>query len=65
MEKYKLGNAKSFHYLNQSKCFELSGVNDTEEYLATRRAMDVVGISEFEQVKHLLFEYFRHRDAIC
>jgi len=25
-------------------------VDDTEEYLATRRAMDVVGISEEEQV---------------
>ncbi|KAL8092604.1 hypothetical protein AgCh_034752 [Apium graveolens] len=49
VEKYKLGSPKSFHYLNQTKCFELSGVNDTEEYLATRRAMDVVGISEFEQ----------------
>ena len=26
------------------------GVDDAEEYLATRRAMDVVGISEEEQV---------------
>lgn len=65
MEKYKLGSAKSFRYLNQSKCFELAGVNDTEEYLSTRRAMDVVGISEFEQVKHLLFEYFHQSDSIC
>ena len=49
-EKYKLGDPKSFHYLNQSKCFELDGINDAHEYLATRRAMDVVGISEEEQV---------------
>ncbi|KAL0784770.1 hypothetical protein Bca101_001015 [Brassica carinata] len=48
-EKFKLGDPKSFHYLNQSKCYKLDGVDDTEEYLATRRAMDVVGISEEEQ----------------
>lgn len=49
-EKYKLGSPSSFHYLNQSKCYELDGVDDAHEYLATRRAMDVVGISEEEQV---------------
>ncbi|KAL8139816.1 hypothetical protein V2J09_005837 [Rumex salicifolius] len=48
-EKYKLGNPKSFHYLNQSSCFELEGVDDAEEYIALRRAMDIVGISEDEQ----------------
>ncbi|KAG9451746.1 hypothetical protein H6P81_004650 [Aristolochia fimbriata] len=47
--KYKLGNPKSFHYLNQSNCYELDGVSDAHEYLATRRAMDIVGISEQEQ----------------
>ena len=50
VEKYKLGSPKSFHYLNQSKCYELVGVNDGLEYLATRRAMDIVGISKKEQV---------------
>ncbi|ERN15904.1 hypothetical protein AMTR_s00039p00219460 [Amborella trichopoda] len=49
VEKYKLGNPRMFHYLNQSNCYELDGVNDSEEYLATRRAMDVVGISSDEQ----------------
>ncbi|GER36038.1 myosin XI [Striga asiatica] len=48
-EKYKLENAESFHYLNQSKCYKLDGISDAEEYLATRRAMDIVGISEEEQ----------------
>nr|VDD09531.1 unnamed protein product [Brassica oleracea] len=48
-ERFKLGDPKSFRYLNQSSCYELDGVNDAEEYLATRRAMDVVGISETEQ----------------
>ncbi|OVA05283.1 IQ motif [Macleaya cordata] len=49
IEKYKLGNPKSFHYLNQSNCYELVGVSDSHDYLATRRAMDIVGISEKEQ----------------
>ncbi|OAY82606.1 Myosin-11, partial [Ananas comosus] len=49
IEKYKLGNPKSFHYLNQSNCYELVGVSDAHDYLATRRAMDVVGISAQEQ----------------
>ncbi|KAK4363628.1 hypothetical protein RND71_018869 [Anisodus tanguticus] len=49
VEKYKLGDPKSFHYLNQSSCYDLVGVSDAQDYLATRRAMDIVGISEKEQ----------------
>ncbi|KNA15731.1 hypothetical protein SOVF_095540 [Spinacia oleracea] len=49
IEKYKLGSPKLFHYLNQSKCFDLVGVSDAQDYLATRRAMDIVGITEKEQ----------------
>ncbi|XP_057427058.1 myosin-11-like [Lotus japonicus] len=49
VEKYKLGNPRTFHYLNQSKCFELADVSDAREYLATRRAMDIVGISQTHQ----------------
>ncbi|CAN6478842.1 unnamed protein product [Victoria cruziana] len=49
VEKYKLGNPKAFHYLNQSNCYELAGVSDAHDYIATRRAMDVVGISEKDQ----------------
>ncbi|KAJ8759449.1 hypothetical protein K2173_006986 [Erythroxylum novogranatense] len=49
VEKYKLGPPQSFHYLNQSKCFELVGVSDAHDYIATRRAMDIVGISSKEQ----------------
>ncbi|KAK1264607.1 hypothetical protein QJS04_geneDACA017858 [Acorus gramineus] len=45
----RLGKPNSFRYLNQSNCYELDGVNDAHEYLATRRAMDIVGISEQEQ----------------
>lgn len=49
IERYKLADPKSFHYLNQSSCYVLDGVNDAHEYLETRRAMDIVGISEHEQ----------------
>ncbi|CAI0449007.1 unnamed protein product [Linum tenue] len=49
IEKYKLDHPKTFHYLNQSKCFELVGISDAHDYLATRRAMDIVGISAKEQ----------------
>jgi myosin-5 len=49
-----LGNQRAFHYLNQSNCYELDGVDDSKEYLATRKAMDVVGISSDEQVLFLI-----------
>ncbi|KAJ4842072.1 hypothetical protein Tsubulata_039966 [Turnera subulata] len=48
-EKYKLDHPSHFHYLNQSKTYELDGVSNAEEYLKTRRAMDIVGISDEEQ----------------
>ncbi|XP_062073083.1 myosin-9 [Humulus lupulus] len=48
-EKYKLGDPRSFHYLNQSNCYELVGVSDAHDYLTTKRAMEIVGISEKEQ----------------
>ncbi|XP_039848774.1 myosin-17-like isoform X4 [Panicum virgatum] len=49
LKKYKLGDPSSFHYLNQSTCIKVDGINDAEEYLATRNAMDTVGITEQEQ----------------
>ncbi|KAF3457491.1 hypothetical protein FNV43_RR02149 [Rhamnella rubrinervis] len=49
VERYKLGNPRTFHYLNQSNCYELDGVDEYKEYLATRNAMDVVGIGSDEQ----------------
>ncbi|XP_050887190.1 myosin-6 isoform X1 [Lathyrus oleraceus] len=48
VERFKLGNPRSFHYLNQSNCYELDALDDSKEYLATRRAMEVVGISADE-----------------
>lgn len=49
VQKYKLGNPRTFHYLNQTNCYELDGVDEFKEYCDTRRAMDVVGISFEEQ----------------
>ncbi|MQM07606.1 hypothetical protein Taro_040447 [Colocasia esculenta] len=48
-KKYKLGHPSNFHYLNQSHTYELDGINSAEEYLKTRRAMDIVGISSSNQ----------------
>ncbi|KAF5762403.1 putative myosin ATPase [Helianthus annuus] len=48
-EKYKVGNPRKFHYLNQSNFYELNGVDESKEYHATKKAMDVVGISSDEQ----------------
>ncbi|TKY74852.1 Myosin-15 protein [Spatholobus suberectus] len=49
VEKYKLGHPSHFHYLNQSKVYELEGISSAEEYIKTRRAMDIVGISHEDQ----------------
>ncbi|WCJ38180.1 myosin 2 [Euphorbia peplus] len=49
VQRFKLGNPRTFHYLNQSNCYELDGVDDSKEYMATRTAMDIVGISSDEQ----------------
>ncbi|KEH35883.1 myosin-15 isoform X2 [Medicago truncatula] len=49
VEKYKLGHPSHFHYLNQSKVYELDGVSSAEEYIKTRRSMDIVGISHEDQ----------------
>uniref|UniRef100_A0A0E0M7C0 Myosin motor domain-containing protein n=1 Tax=Oryza punctata TaxID=4537 RepID=A0A0E0M7C0_ORYPU len=51
-DKYKLAHPRNFYYLNQSHTYELEGVSEAEQYLKTRRAMDIVGIS------------FSHQEAI-
>ncbi|KAK7819284.1 myosin-9 [Quercus suber] len=64
-ERYKLGNPKSLHYLNQSNCYELVGVSDAHDYLTTKRAMDIVGISQKEQVVLLLCDPHALEDTLC
>ncbi|WOK92762.1 myosin-6-like isoform X2 [Canna indica] len=49
IQRYKLENPRTFHYLNQSNCFELDGVDDSKEYLETKKAMDIIGINSNEQ----------------
>ncbi|GFQ02300.1 myosin-12 [Phtheirospermum japonicum] len=49
VKKYKLGDPRAFHYLNQSNCYEVANVDDAREYLETRNAMDIVGINQDEQ----------------
>ncbi|KAI4377017.1 hypothetical protein MLD38_014713 [Melastoma candidum] len=48
-EKFKLGHPSTLFYLNQSKTYDLDGVSNAEEYVKTRKAMDVVGISSEHQ----------------
>ena len=43
------GEASSFHYLAQSGCSRVAGVDDGEDLAATRAAMDAVGIPREEQ----------------
>lgn len=61
MQRFKLGNTRAFHYLNQSNCYELDGVDDSKEYIATRKAMDVVGINADEQVLHRKLVGFKNK----
>ncbi|CAL0310840.1 unnamed protein product [Lupinus luteus] len=49
IKKYKLGDPRQFHYLNQSNCYKVSNMDDAKEYLETRNAMDIVGINQDEQ----------------
>ncbi|KAK1379700.1 myosin-6 [Heracleum sosnowskyi] len=49
VERYKLKNPQKYHYLNQSNCVELEAMDDSQGYLETRRAMNVVGIESAEQ----------------
>lgn len=46
---YKLGTAESYHYLNQSEVFTISGRSEAEELKITKAAMDTMGISAREQ----------------
>ncbi|KQK13225.1 myosin-12 isoform X2 [Brachypodium distachyon] len=49
VKRFKVGDPRSFHYLNQTNCYEVANVDDAREYLETRNAMDIVGICEEEQ----------------
>eukprot|EP00301_Raphidiophrys_heterophryoidea_P005017 c12143_g1_i1.p1 GENE.c12143_g1_i1~~c12143_g1_i1.p1 ORF type:complete len:1493 (+),score=327.31 c12143_g1_i1:156-4634(+) len=48
-EKLKLENVESYHYLNQSGCTAVPGIDDVADYNAMRKAMQVIGMTEDEQ----------------
>ncbi|KAF3322852.1 Myosin-J heavy chain [Carex littledalei] len=48
-KRFKVADPRTFHYLNQTGCYEVANVDDAREYLETRNAMDIVGISNEEQ----------------
>jgi myosin V len=50
VKRFKVGDPRSFHYLNQTNCYEVANVDDAREYIETRNAMDIVGIDQEEQV---------------
>ncbi|KAG2545904.1 hypothetical protein PVAP13_9KG467505 [Panicum virgatum] len=49
VKRFKVGDPRSFHYLNQTNCYEVANVDDAREYIETRNAMDIVGIDQDEQ----------------
>nr|TKV91368.1 hypothetical protein SEVIR_9G091500v2 [Setaria viridis] len=49
VKRFKVGDPRSFHYLNQTNCYEVANVDDAREYIETRNAMDIVGIDQEEQ----------------
>ncbi|KAG6525053.1 hypothetical protein ZIOFF_015005 [Zingiber officinale] len=48
-KKFKVADPRTFHYLNQTNCFEVANMDDAREYLETRKAMDIVGINQEDQ----------------
>ncbi|CAM9675631.1 unnamed protein product [Chrysoparadoxa australica] len=45
-ERWSLGDPEDYYYCNQGECYELRRVEDGEEFLKTKRAMSLMGISE-------------------
>jgi myosin V len=45
-----LREPQAYRYLNRSSCYDLPSLDNAKEYLATRRAMGVVGIPQQGQV---------------
>ncbi|KAJ0813300.1 putative myosin ATPase [Helianthus annuus] len=41
VKRFKLGDPRTFHYLNRTNCYEVANIDDGQEYLETRYAMDV------------------------
>eukprot|EP00794_Sanderia_malayensis_P009899 gene9900-10912_t len=52
-ETFGLTTPDYYYYLNQSGCYDVQGINDVQEYQDTRKAMDVMEISEENQASCL------------
>lgn len=48
-EEWHLGTAESFHYLNQSNCFQIDGVDDEADLEQLKSALDCLDINESQQ----------------
>lgn len=46
---YRLSNPENFRYLKQSGCTKVSGIDDSEDFKHTKRAMNIIGIPESTQ----------------
>jgi myosin-1 len=46
---YRLENAKYYHYLSCSGCYEVAGINDVADWKEMNESFQVVGISEAER----------------
>jgi myosin heavy subunit len=44
-----LGPPQSYFYLNQSKCYEVEGINDGKDFLDTKEACSIMNITREEQ----------------
>jgi len=42
LQKWQLYDPQHFHYLNQSGCYEVQGMNDAEDFADTRNAMNII-----------------------
>lgn len=49
LQKWKLTKAEDFHYLNQTGCVEIQGVNDAKMFEQTKYAMTTIGITPDQQ----------------
>lgn len=58
-EQLNLSRPDDYAYLNKSKCYDIQGVNDSQELKDTRNAMTIMGITPEEQ-----FTIFRAISAI-
>eukprot|EP00761_Pharyngomonas_kirbyi_P012356 gb/GECH01012383.1/.p1 GENE.gb/GECH01012383.1/~~gb/GECH01012383.1/.p1 ORF type:complete len:1469 (+),score=336.96 gb/GECH01012383.1/:1-4407(+) len=53
-KEFQINNPQDFHYLNQSGCYDVDGIDDVEWMGEVRNAMDVIGINKTEQ--HSIFK---------